>query len=344
MQVDPHGWLAMPRTSQQWMSTVLLLLAVFLLGLLFVPITQPAYASDSLQSAATVNLQYFTIGVQYPAVVLPGANIVVYVQAVAKSAATINSLAANVYYGDGQNLHQLTSATLLSSQTVATGNTFMNNIPITIPEGILPTSLFATFTESVKMTYPNAYSYNSYYYNNGYYCGYSNYYMSDCYDYPSYYYPYTQYSYVTTTDTGVSPLSYVNATTPQYTNLQSQSQNLQQQLTQAQTQNQNLTQKVNQQSQEISQLQTQVQQLQQSLQNQQNALSQKDSANSNLAAQLTSAGITGHIVTYLAIGFGVIAVLAIVIGHRGNAPKKTQSVNPYAANYVPSQTKPDEKP
>ena len=162
--------------------------------------------------------------------------------------------------------------------------------------------------------------------------------MNNSYYYPYYGRSYPQYSYYTTSDSGVSTLSYVNATTPEYTSLQSQYQSQQQQLSQAQSQNQNLQQQVAQQNQEISQLQSQVQQLNQALQAQQNAFSQKESDNSNLSSQLTTATSMNRDVTYLAVGFGLIAILALVLGHRSNRPRKTQSVNPYASNYVPPQT------
>jgi len=151
------------------------------------------------------------------------------------------------------------------------------------------------------------------------------------YPYSNSYSSYPQYSYVTLTDTGIAPLSYVNATTPEYTSLLSQYQAQQQQLSQAQSQNQNL-------QQQISQLQTQLQQLQNNFQNAQGTISQASSDNSNLNSQLNDANSTNRHLTYLVIAFGAIAILALALGQRGGRPKKTQSVNPYAANYVPPQT------
>jgi hypothetical protein len=293
-------------------------------------------ASAQPQTYASVSLQYFAVQVQYPAVVLPGASITVHVQAIAKSAVDLNSLTGYVYYSDGSNIHQLTSATIVGSQNVGAGNTFTNDLQVSVPQGIPRTSLFATFTESVRASYVSSSGY-SYYYGSDYYCGSYNYNnMNNCYYYP-YYSSYPQYSYYTTSDTAVSPLSYVNATTPEYTSLQSQYQSQQQQLSQAQAQNQNLQQQVTQQNQQIAQLQSQIQQLQQNLQSQQSAVSQKESDNSNLSSQLSSATSNNRDVTYLAIGFGVIAILAIVLGQRGGQARKTQSVNPYARNYVPPQ-------
>jgi hypothetical protein len=321
-------------------KNALLFLLVFAFGILvLVPIVQRAYA-DSAPVSSTVSLQYFTLQVQYSPVVLPGTNTEFHVQAIAKSAVNLNSLTAYIYYVDGTTLHQVTSATIVGTQTLASGNTFTKDLQVTIPQGMPRTSLFATFTESAQFSYVSSYSY-SYYPYYWYNCGSYNYNnMGNCYYYPDYnsYSSNPQYSYLTVSDTGISPLSYVNATTPEYTSLLSQYQTQQQQLSQLQSQNQNLQQQINQQNQQNSQLQAQLQQLQQSLQNAQGTISQTNSDNSNLNSQLHAANTTNRHLTYLVIVFGIIAVLAIALGQRGGRPKKTQSVNPYAANYAPPQT------
>jgi len=303
--------------------------------------SQTVAASSQVSSA--VSLQYFTVQVQYPSTVLPGQNVQVYVQAVAKSSANLESLAAQIFLVEGSNLQQVTSATVVSNQNIASGNTFTQNIQLTIPQDAPRTALFAAFTETVKITYVNGYSnsyYNSYPYDYG-----CSYYTYSYYDNNQYYcyYPYNSYSSnpsyssYSTSDTGISPLSYVNATTPEYTSLYSQYQSAQQQIGQSQSQNQNLQQQVNQLNQQNAQLQTQNQQLQQNLQNAQDAISQRDSNNANLTAQLNDTNTTKTYLTYLVIGFGVVAIsMALLAGGRGGARiKKTQSVNPYAANYQP---------
>ncbi len=325
----------------RWSKRALVLsVALTLAIMLLMAVGQSAYA-DSTQAYASVSLTDFTIQVQYPSVVLPGTNTQVHVQAIAKSAVNLDSLTAHIYYVDAANLHQVTSATIAGSQSVAAGNSFSKDIQISVPQSMPRTSLFATFTESVKYSYVSSYSYSSnyngnygnyydcssYYYDNMQYCSYYPYYNS--------YSSYPQYSYVTSTDTGISPLSYVNATTPEYTSLFSQYQAQQQQLSQVQSQNQNLQQQVSQQNQQISQLQTQLQQLQNNLQNAQGTISQASSNNSNLNSQLNDANSTNRHLTYLVIAFGIIAILALALGQRSGRPRKTQSVNPYAANYVP---------
>lgn len=306
-----------------------------LVTLIVVPATQTAYA-DSNQTYASVSLQYFTIQVEYPTVVFPGSIIQVQVQAVAKSSANLNSLTASVYYTDGLNLHQMASAIIVGNQNIVASNAFTNDMQVAIPQGIPRTSLFATFTESVEESYMSSYGYSQDYYGYDNSCGYY-YNMSGCSYYQPYYNSYPQYSYVTTSDTGISPLSYVNATTPEYAALLSQYQNQQQQLNQSRSQNQNLQLQVAQQNQELSQLQSQNLQLKQNLQNQQNTISQKDSDNSNLNSQLTAANILNRGTVYLAVGFGIIAIIVILLAQRGGRPRKTQSVNPYAANYAPPE-------
>jgi len=330
--------------SNPWRKFALVFSLAFTLAMVvLIAIAQQAFA-DSTRVSASVSLQDFTIQVQYPSVVLPGTNTQVNVQAIAKSAVTLDSLTAYIYYVDGTNLHQVTSAAIVGSQNVASGNTFTSDIPISVPQGMPRTSLFATFTEAVKFSYVSSYSYSSYY--NGYDYGCSSYpaysygNMQNCSYYPYYnsYGSYPQNSYVTITDMGISPLSYVNATTPEYTSLLSQYQTQQQQLNQTQSQNQNLQQQLNQQNQQISQLQAQIQQLQNNLQSAQGTISQASSDNSNLNSQLNNANTMTHYVTYLVIAFGIIAILALVLGQHSKQPRKTQSVNPYAANYVPPQT------
>ena len=327
------------RISPLGKYALLFSVAFTLAMLVLVPIPQLAYG-DSAQASASVTLQYFGIQVQYPSVVLPATNTQVHIQAIAKSAVNLNSLTASIYYVDGTNLHQLVSATILSNQYVVSGDAFTKDLQVIIPQGIPRTSLFATFTESVQVSNVSSYSYPPYNYGYDNACSsysYNN--MQNCY-YNTYYNSYSsnaQYSYITTSDTIISPLSYVNATTPEYNSLLSQYQTQQQQLSQAQSENQNLQQQVNQQNQQISQLQAQNQQLQQNVQNAQGAISQRDSDNSNLNSQLNAANLKNRNLTYFLGGLGIITILA-VLSSLSRRPKKTQSVNPYAANYAPMQT------
>jgi predicted PurR-regulated permease PerM len=328
-------------------SRNVLSLAAFAVLLLVLTISTASVAkASSQQVSSTVSLQYFTVQAQYPSIVQPGDDAQVNVQANAKSTANLGSLDAQIFYVQGSSLQQITSATIVSNQNVASGNTFSKIIQVQIPQGAPRTALFASFTESVKVSYTNGYSYSSYNYNYPYDYG-CSYYTYDynnnmqyyCY-YPSgynYYSSYPSYSSYTTSDSGISPLSYINATTPEYTNLLSQYQSTQQQLNQAQTQNQNLQQQVNQLNQQNSQLQTQNQQLQQQLQNAQNSISQSQSDNNNLTNQLSNTSLTKQYLAYIVIGLGILVIVMAVFasGRGGEKSRKTQSVNPYAANYEP---------
>ena len=308
--------------------------------------TMGAARASSPQVSSTISLQYFTVQAQYPSIVQPGDNVQVNFQATAKSSVNLDSLDAQVFYVQGSSLQQITSATIVSNQNVASGNTFSKIIEVQIPQGAPRTALFASFTESVKVSYTNGYSYSSYDYNYPYDYG-CSYYTYDynnnmqyyCY-YPSGYNSYSSYptySSYTTSDSGISPLSYINATTPEYTSLLSQYQSSQQQLSQAQTQNQNLQQQVNLLNQQNGQLQAQNQQLQQQLQNAQSSISQSQSDNNNLATQLSNTSLTKQYLAYIVIGLGILVIVMAVLasGRGGEKSRKTQSVNPYAANYEP---------
>ena len=245
-------------------------LLAFVILLLVIPASQVVFA-QSTQSTSTVSLQYLNIQVTYPAQVSPGDSAAVHVQASAKSSVELVSLTAQVYYADGTNLRQITTTTLASNSYVRSGDSFSKDIQIAVPQDAPRTSLFAEFSENVQSAY---YSYAYYPYGSGYYSNYSNYsyscYYYYCDYYTTYYYPayyLSPYDYSSTTDNGLSSLSYIKATTPEYTDLQSQYQTAQQQLAQSQAQNQ---------------------QLQQKLQDSQNTNAQQNSALSSMDQQLAT--------------------------------------------------------
>lgn len=315
--------------------------------------------AQSAQSSYTANLTYLTVQLSYPSQVMPGDSVTVNLQATAKQNIATLSLAAQIFYSDGTNLHQLASATF-NSNYMNNGGSFSKQVQFTVPQDAPRTSLFATLTENIKTAYVDYYyypaynySYSPYCYNDHhhYYCQYyyGGYYNSSspyCYHdqyygyYCQYYYmAYPSYTYATTTDTGLAPLSYIKATTPEYVSLQSQYQSLQQQLAQSQSQNQQL-------ETQNQQLQNQNQQLQQNLQNAQNTNSQRETTISSLNQQLsTSQGVNGTL-EVVTVG---LAVLAIVLGalathYRGrtmatsNVPPNPQHTQP------PSESETQPKP
>lgn len=329
------------KTSTSYMIAILVILAASL------SYSQSAIA-QSAQSSYSVNLTYLTVQLSFPSQVMPGDSVGVNIQATAKQNIASLALAAQIYYSDGVNLHQLASSTF-NSNSMSSGGSFSKQIQFTVPQDAPRTSLVATLTENVKTAYVNYYYYPAYNYSyypncyydhhNAHYCQY-NYTSPYCY-YDSYYGYYCQYSYMaypsytyaTTTDTGLAPLSYIKATTPEYVALQSQYQSLQQQLAQSQAQNQQL------QTQD-QQLHTQVQQLQQDLQNSQNTNSQKETTISNLNQQLNATQGVNRTLEAATAGLVVIVIVLVALTAflYGGRSRAQSSIPPY-----PPQTQPTSK-
>lgn len=212
-------------------TTYLVAVLLILAASIIYGIYSQSVLAQSSQSTSTVNLTYLTVQLSYPSQVLPGDVVTVNIQAGAKSSIDSTSLIAQIYYVNGAELQQLTSATISNNYLYA-GNSLSKPIQFTIPKDAVRTSLIVVLTEKVQRAYA------SYYY---YYPAYSNYSSPYCYYYPywgydcSYSYTYygymnyPSYSYETTTDSGIAPLSYIKATTPEFTSLQSQYQTLQSQ-------------------------------------------------------------------------------------------------------------------
>jgi hypothetical protein len=277
----------------------------------------PIVSAQSNQLTASVNLNYLTVQVTYPSDVLPGQTITAHVQATAKSSFHLVALTAQIFYADGSSIQQLGTKTLASDTSLASGKSISGDVSITVPQSAPRTSLVAAFSENARVTntyystyssyyyYPTGYTYYyypyAYYYGNYtyyyypymyYYTNYSSPYYYYCYgygcSYPSSYYSYYKYyssypanSYSYTTDVGITSMPYIKATTPEEQNLQTQNQQLQQQLNQSQASNQQL-------QQQLSQSQADNQQLQQQLQDAKSKIDQQNSTNTDLNQQLTS--------------------------------------------------------
>lgn len=253
--------------------------------------SRPVLAQSS-QITFTTNLTYLMVKLSFPSEVMPGDSVTVNLLANARKTLGSVSLTAQIFYSDGSNLHQLTSATV-SNNYMSSGSSLSKQIQFTVPQDAPRTSLVASLSESVQIT-SYSYYYSPYYYN------YSNpncyYYYGSCtyygYSYP-YTYAYPSSPYGTTTDSAVAPLSYIKATTPEYISLQSQYQALQQQLAQSQAENQ---------------------QLNQNLQNAQNTNAQQNATIANLNQQLSSrqgtvSGLEVAAVALLVIAIGLFAAL-----------------------------------
>jgi len=250
------------------------------------------------QVTYTVNLTYLSVQLSYPSEVLPGSSVTLNLQANAKSSISSANLTTQVYYADGPDLRQLGSVSVVSNSSLNSGSGLSKQIQFTVPQNAPRTSLLAVVTENIQTTSYTYYSYPSYSYSYYPYCSYYSSYYPYCY-YRSYYGYYSgyygygtypSYSYSTTTDSGVVPLSYVRATTPEYVSLQSAYQMVQQQLAQTQAENQ---------------------QLKQNLQNAQNNVAQQYATIASLNQQLNS---TRSISGSLQAGAALAAIIAIALG------------------------------
>lgn len=283
---------------------------VFVLAIL-VATFSASYAvyAQTTQSSYTVNLTYLTVQLSYPSEVIPGDSVTVNLQATARNYLDYVSLAAQIFYADGSSLHQLASATISNSNYMNSGNSLTKQIQFTVPQDAPRTSLIAGLTENVRR-FSYSYYYSPFYYNYSspycyyypdyyyYYNGYCGYYYN--YNY-AYGYAYPSYSYNTVTDSGVAPLSYIKATTPEYVSLQSQYQMVQQQLTQSQAENQ---------------------QLKQNLQDAQNTIAERNATIANLNQQLNSSQSMSGTLEATTAGLAIIAIVLGVFAvylHRGRS-------------------------
>jgi len=290
------------KTSRLTLGLVILMVTLSVVVVVHAQATQTSY---------TLNLNYFSIQMTYPSQVNPGDLVTVSMQTSAKNSFSSASLTAQIYYVDGNSLHQLASATLTNNGYLNSGSSLNKQVTFTVPQDAPRTSLFASVTEKVQASYGSYYSsYSSpycYYYPDYYdYYGYCNYSYNYPYSYSAYAYP--SYSYSTITDSGVAPLSYIKAQTPEYTALQSQYQTAEQQLNQTQAQNQ---------------------QLQQQLQNAQNTIAQRDATIANLNQQLSSNQNTNTTLEAAAGGLGLLVIIfgAFAVHYRGKSKPQSQPSN-----------------
>jgi len=259
-----------------------------------------AVRADATQITNTVTLKYLSVQISYPSEILPGQTMTVNIQAKATDYFRLVSLTLDAYYSDGTSLRKVGTYTVFSDVSMSQGNVLNKDVQVTVPLDVPRTSLIAVLSESVRVTY-SYYDYSYVYYPYVYYYPYN---YSYYYYYPAYY-MYPTYYYVTVSDTGVTSLSYIKATTPEYQTLQTDYQNLQQQLSNVQAQNQ---------------------QLQQELQTQQNLVAQKDAALSTLNTQLASAQSLIQILNVaILVLTGLIIALGIFLWKRAAKAKAQQA-------------------
>ena len=267
--------------------------------------SQSAFAQSN-QVTSTVSLSHLNVQLTYPSQVLPGQSATINLTAQAKDSFQLTSLTVQVYLTDQNNLRQLLSTTVAQNTMMPSGNQINKQIQVTVPSDAPRTSLVALVTESVSMT-SYSYPYVNYPYSNGYWGGYGmtfygnsngNWYGYG--SYPYYYYSYPSYNSQSSSDNAIAPLSYVQATTPEYVTLQSQYQ----------------------------QLQAQNQQLQQQLQASQNSTAQKESTISSLNNQLSSAQGTTTLVEIVAVILAIAAVAVAALHFKPTRTTDTESHPP----------------
>jgi hypothetical protein len=289
------------------------LIAILVILVASLSLSPFAFAQPS-QTSSSLTLTYLTVQLTYPSEVLPGDSVTLNIQATARSRINSASLTAQVYYPDSSTLHQLASATLSSNYYMNSGSSLSKQVQFNIPQDVPRTSLVAVLTEKVQTVYASYYYYYPSRYNYSYpYC----YYYYDHYCYYGYAY-YPTYSYSTTTDSGVTALSYVKATTPEYFSLQSQYEDLQAQYQSLQSQLQAA-------QQQLAQSQAQNQQLTQNLQNSQTTIAQRDAAIAGLNQQLSQTQNTNTTLEAIAIGLAIISVVfGLVAAHEHTGKNSAQ--------------------
>lgn len=307
-------------------------LAFFLTLFLLSIYSAPFVLAQSTLNSYTVNLTYLSVQLSYPSEVRPGENVTVNIQGSAKSSLSSVSLTVQFDYANGSNLRHVASITLGNSN----GGSIIKQVQFTIPQDAPRTSLMALLTENVQTALTgNTYS------SPNCYCGYCNTYASSPYCYYNYgnyycYYNYNGYGYGTypsyssgispptsntTSDSVMTPLSYIKATTPEYVSLQAEYQMVQQQLGQSQAENQQLRQNLQNTQSANGQKDAIIANLNQQLQNAQNANNQKNATIADLNQQLNAAqvqnGSFGSLSTILIV---ILVVLALFVTYlwRGN--------------------------
>lgn len=269
---------------------------ILLLALFVGMFTSQSVFAQSTQVSSNVILSHLSVQLTYPSEVLPSQSVTVNVKAQAKDSFQLTSLTVQVFLADQSNLRQLTSATIAQSLWMVSGNQVSKDIQATVPINASRTSLIALVSENIQLTsYDYSYSYYPYWYGGYGYANYSH--------YPFYYTLYPSYSYATTSDDAVTSLSYVRATTPEYSDLLAQYQQLQQRVNQTQAQNQKL---------------------QQDLQTAQGAISQKDSTIADLNRQLSSTQSTTTLLGAIAVILAVVAIALASIHFRPAKEKPSE--------------------
>jgi len=242
---------------------ILILIAVITTLLV---VNQSAFAQSS-QISNNVSLNHLNVQLTYPAQALPGKSVTVGVQAKAKNSFNLESLTVQVYLTDQStnNLRQLTSATLVKSLPMYIGDQINKNIKVPVPSDAPRTSLIGIVTENATT-------------------------VRTFYDRSLTSQPLMTIYYTVNSDQTIAPLTYIMATTPEYTALQAQ----------------------------FHALQSNFMRLQQTLNetktNLQNTISQQSTTIDQLNQQLVYANRRTQTYQILALGLGILTTALALCG------------------------------
>ncbi len=168
------------------------------------------------------SLSSFDVDVEYPSTVKPGDTVTVTVTATSKSLVYVLDLTVEVLVpSTSGEMRSLYSMSVVKDTSTSSGSRYSKSAAVTIPSDVLRSFMMATVAQNVR-TY--SYSYSYYPYSN--YYSYSRYWNNSSYGrywWPTYY---VTRSYSDSIEHGLAPLSYILATTPDYTQLKGEYEKL----------------------------------------------------------------------------------------------------------------------
>ncbi len=196
----------------------------------------PTQTTPASQTVTTVSTDHFTVQFTFPESADPGNTIAMSTTTTAKSSGRVDNLSIEVLAYANRQLAKITSATVVTSKQVRSGNTWQTTLSVTIPPNADRSVIVGIVNETWEEMsgYYNSYGYLPYYQSYPYYYSYP-YNPTYPYNNPPYGYNTTMYyvyepSYATIQKSSQQtlPLTYVLATTPEYEQLYTQDQALRQ--------------------------------------------------------------------------------------------------------------------
>ncbi len=161
------------------------------------------------------SLSSFDVDVDYPSTVKPADGVTITATATSKSSVYVLELIVEILVpSTGGDMRSIYSMSLVKDTSTSYGSTYSKSAVVTVPNEVLRSFMMATVVQNVR-TYSYSYSYYPYSYYYPYYRSWYNY-SNGRYWWPTYY---VTRSYSDSIENGLAPLSYILATTPEYTQL-----------------------------------------------------------------------------------------------------------------------------